>query len=313
MRINGYSKSITKKIKDKIKLFFPFIDDYIVSSDVAVIKKETDEDQKAFFKTKPLFTHVEIELINRCNNDCPFCPVNKHQDIRILKKMDEELFYKIIDNLKELNYSADISYYSNNEPLLDDRVYKFIEYGKKSLPNARHILYTNGIMLTLERYNKLFEAGLDYLKIDNYDDDFKLISSVQEIYDYYQENENPYADKTEIVLRLKNEVLSNRGGEAQNAEEADAPLDISCFLPFYQFIIRPDGKVSMCCVDAYGTTTMGDINTTKIEDIWYGKTHMGVLKQLTEENRTTLSICQKCDTIASRNKQRGGVKNKHVK
>lgn len=313
MLINSYSKSITKKAKDIVKKFFPTIDDLIVSRDVNIIKEETIEDQKKFFETKPLFTHVEIELINRCNNDCPFCPVNKHQDIRELKKMDESLFYKIIDDLKELNYSSNISYYSNNEPLLDDRIYKFIEYGKKSLPNAKHILYTNGIMLTIERYNKLFEAGLDFLKIDNYDDSFQLIKPVQEVYDHYKDKNNPYAEKTEIVLRIKNEVLSNRGGEAKNAEQAIESLDISCYLPFYQFIIRPDGHVSMCCIDAYGTTDMGDINTTKIEDIWYGQRHMSLLSELYENNRKNIPLCKKCDTIASKNRQRGGVKLKHVK
>jgi len=313
MLINSYHNSLQKKLKNKIKQFFPIIGDIVISRVVRQINEQTLQAQREFFKHKLLFTHVEMELINRCNNDCPFCPVNKHQDIRVLNRMDEQIFYKIIDNLKELNYSSIISYFSNNEPLLDDRTYEFIAYGKRNLPNARHILYTNGLMLTIKKYNKLFEAGLDFLKIDNYNDDFKLIKSVQIVYDYFKDKINPYSNKTEIVLRKKNEVLSNRGGYSPNAKQVEEVLDISCYLPFYQFIIRPDGKVSMCCVDAYGTTTMGDIAATKIEDIWYGDVHMNLLKELFENNRKNINLCKKCDTVAFINRQRIGVQQKHVK
>ena len=59
-----------------------------------------------FMKTTPtpLFNNIEIETVNRCNGTCSFCPVNKNQDPREYKKMPEELFKKIIKELKEINY-----------------------------------------------------------------------------------------------------------------------------------------------------------------------------------------------------------------
>ena len=53
----------------------------------------------------PLFTSVEVETINRCNNICPFCPVNKNDDIRTKKRMSETLFHSIVNNLEDLKFS----------------------------------------------------------------------------------------------------------------------------------------------------------------------------------------------------------------
>jgi len=268
--------------------------------------KEITKDQEEFFKNKPLFTHVEIETVNRCNNDCSFCPVNKHADTRVYKKMEETLFKKIIDELSVLNYDRDISFYSNNEPLLDDRIYEFVKYSKEHIPKANHILYTNGIMINVDRYEKLFASGLDFLLIDNYADDGELIKPVQVVYDYYKSNENIHSNKTKIVLRRKTEVLSNRGGTSPNAKESKV-LDLSCYLPFKQLIIRPDGKVSLCCYDSYGKTEMGDLNKMSIKDLWYSKKHFGLLTHLYKRGRKGISICEKCDAAASKESVWGGI------
>lgn len=88
---------------------------------------------KNFLKaeTVPDFFTIEIETQNRCNNDCPFCPVNRHNDTRKPKVMEENLFYTIIDQLRFMDYHGTISLFSNNEPLLDGRIFHFIEYAKK--------------------------------------------------------------------------------------------------------------------------------------------------------------------------------------
>lgn len=126
----------------------------------------------------PDFQDIQIETCNRCNNDCPFCPANRNNDTRKPRFMDEELFYSIIDQLYAMDYHGTISLFSNNEPLLDGRILKFVEYARKCLPNAIHYLYTNGILLNAEKFSALVK-NLDVLIIDNYDDNFQLIPSVE--------------------------------------------------------------------------------------------------------------------------------------
>lgn len=96
----------------------------------------------------PLFHEIEIETINRCNGGCSFCPVNVQNDIRTEKLMDENLFYKIINELKEIRYAGRIALFSNNEPLLDKRIVVFSRYVRENLPNAQIHLFTNGTLLS---------------------------------------------------------------------------------------------------------------------------------------------------------------------
>ena len=87
---------------------------------------------------------VSIETINRCNSTCEFCPANKNADKRPFEKMNEELFKRIIDELKELNYDGYLNLYVNNEPFMDTRIEEWYEYASKMLPLAKMLLYTNG-------------------------------------------------------------------------------------------------------------------------------------------------------------------------
>lgn len=135
-------------------------------------------------ETIPDFYTIEIETQNRCNNDCPFCPVNRHNDTRKPAVMKEEIFLTIIDQLRAMDYHGQISLFSNNEPLLDGRILKFIETAKKLLPNATHNLYTNGILLDEEKFSVLVK-NLDMLIIDNYDDNFEFIPPVKKVLDKY--------------------------------------------------------------------------------------------------------------------------------
>ena len=60
-----------------------------------------------FFNSRDELMHpliVNLETINRCNGTCAFCTANKTADKRPLKKMDEKLFYSIIDQLAEWGY-----------------------------------------------------------------------------------------------------------------------------------------------------------------------------------------------------------------
>ena len=111
-----------------------------------LIKKETEESLKKTYDIgkQPMFSSIEIEVINRCNGICPFCPVNRNTDPRKLKRMDEALFKKIIDELGEMGYSGRLALHSNNEPFLDPRIVEFTKYAREHVPKAHIYMYTNG-------------------------------------------------------------------------------------------------------------------------------------------------------------------------
>lgn len=243
----------------------------------------------------PLFGTIEIETINRCNSTCSFCPVNRNADTREFKLMDETLFTSIITQLKAINYKGSIGLYSNNEPFLDKRIVNFAQLTKELLPNNHLYLYTNGSLLTLEKFNAIMNY-LDRIYIDNYNDKLQLNQPVKAIHNYCSQH-NKYKDKVKIRLRKLNDVLTTRGGEAPNRKnETISSLSCACFLPFRQFVVRPDGKVSLCCNDALGKITLGDLSRESIKEVWNGEQYRNIRQQIIT-GRQSLPLCQSCDSL----------------
>lgn len=239
---------------------------------------------------KPELSTIEIETINRCNNDCSFCPANRGKDVRKLKKMDEKLFEKIIDELCEMNYCGRISLFSNDEPLLDDRIIKFVHYAREKLPNAFHSLYTNGILLDKGKYVDLIHC-LDYLRINNYNDELILNENIKKIAEEEIDEEDCLV---EVEVRKKTQILQNRGGLSPNNSESMS-FESPCILPFVQMVIRPDGEVSRCCQDVYGNETLGNVSEKTIVEVFNGEKYTEYRNTMLNGQRGSLHFCNSCD------------------
>ncbi len=245
-------------------------------------------------KKVPLFEHIEIETINRCNGICEFCPVNAYDDSRTKKEMEEGLFHKIIHELQEMDYHGRLALFSNNEPFLDKRIIEWNKYARVHLPNARMHLFTNGTLLSLEKFIEIIPL-LDELIIDNYTKDLHLLKNCEDIVDYCEKHAE-LKSKVTIVPRSPEEIRTTRGGDAPNRKDKKSFADIGCIYPFQQLIIRPDGKVSLCCNDALGRSTMGDVNEETLKDIWFGDRFQKIREQLLK-GRGTVDHCVYCDTF----------------
>lgn len=241
-----------------------------------------------------LFNHIEIETINRCNGVCDFCPINKNRDSREFHLMSQELFEKIINELAEMNYSGRIALFSNNEPFLDDNIISRHEYARKKLPNARFHLFTNGTLLTIEKFKEIVKY-LDELIIDNYQQELKLIKPCKEIKEYC--NAHPeLKKKVTIVLRKPHEILTTRGGDAPNRSKMISYPNVKCVLPFKQMIVRPDGKVSLCCNDPLGKNTLGDLSKDSILDVW-NNDRFKMVRECLHKGRNHWNHCEYCDVF----------------
>ena len=275
-------------------------DEQIVAKELNLTPKQyaIEQENQSFLKQvdlehPPLFTSVEIETINACNGRCSFCPVNIDSDPRVHIKMRRCLFEKIITELQDINYSGRIGLFSNNEPFLDNRIVYFAKYARKHLPYAYLYLYTNGTLLTVDKYVEIIQY-LDYMVIDNYDDTGNIHPAVAKIISLCQQDLQFYK-KTLISIRKQTEELYTRGGNAPNRIRIE-PLNMTCTLPFQQLVIRPDGKLSLCCNDAYGELTMGDVSINSIIDEWYGDSYAS-LRKLILQGRKNCRICNRCDSL----------------
>ena len=242
-----------------------------------------------------MFDHVEIETVNRCNGNCSFCPVSKNNDTREYKMMSEELFERIVQQLADINYSGKLALFSNNEPFLDPGILSKHQYARNKLPKARMHLFTNGTLLTLESFQELM-LYLDELIIDNYQQDLKLIRPCQEIAEYCERHPE-LRKKVTIVLRKPEEILSTRGGDAPNRKAMVSYGKERCILPYKQLIIRPDGKVSLCCNDPLGKNTLGDLSKDNILDVWNNQ-RFKTIREALYNGRENWAHCVYCDNFS---------------
>lgn len=241
----------------------------------------------------PSIYEIEIETLNRCNGVCPFCPVNANEPQRPYAKMSTDLFYKIISDLVAMDYSSMLSIYSNNEPFLDERILDFYKYAKKKLPKATTSIFTNGSLLTLDKFVELTK-WCDKITIDNYNDAKVVNDNLKEIFEYLQLHDE-LNERVNFSMRMQNQVLTSRGGQAPNKKNAKYVKEI-CLLPYRMLVIRPTGEVSLCCNDALGKYTLGDVRKQSIQEVWNSEEYVRVRKEMFVNGRKNLMLCKNCDT-----------------
>ncbi|GKX32241.1 hypothetical protein SH1V18_47210 [Vallitalea longa] len=299
MIINPYKNGIGK-IKSYLEKHFPqTLEKHILPRSIYIFDRLFNHQSKKLAKKYlamdeyPIFKTIEVETINRCNGSCAFCPINKHIDPRPFKIMEESLLSSILKQLQEINYSGSFGLYSNNEPLLDKRIIDLLKLSREALPNAELFLFTNGSLLTVEKFKEI-RKYLNKIIIDNYNDKLEVNDTIAKVNEYNEKN--PSDCKVYIYLRKENEILLNRGGLAKNRTKKKLKLKSACMYPFEQVIVRPDGKMSLCCNDATGKVTMGDLTKEKLVDIWKGEKY-NKLRKLMLTDRNIHFMCRNCDVV----------------
>jgi len=237
---------------------------------------------------------ISIETINRCNSTCDFCPANRNTDQRPFKKMDEELFHKIIDDMQDMNYQGYLNLYVNNEPLMDKRIEDWYRYAKEHLPKAKMLLYTNGTLLTKERFINLIPY-IDKMIINNYSDKLKLHENIKEIYDFTKSSKEFYNKDITIQIRYIHEILTNRAGKAPNKRKGKC-IHKLCIMPFTDVTIFPDGTIGLCCNDVLEKTNYGNVRDSSLSGIWNSDEY-SKLRLIIGIDRENYGFCKGCDFV----------------
>jgi len=109
------------------------------------------------------FSIFEIETQANCNMSCEFCSYPHREDTE--SRLPENVVFEAIDSVDPKDEKLDYVCFSHyNEPLLDNRIYRFIEHARNR--GFRTLLKTNGLLLGSERVRRqLIDAEPTYLKI----------------------------------------------------------------------------------------------------------------------------------------------------
>lgn len=243
----------------------------------------------------PMFQQVLIETRTDCNNHCPFCPhaFNK----KPLGIMSWECYTNIIDQLVSMKYNGRVALMLSNEPLLDDRLLDMIRYAKSKSQRLFLDITSNGRLLTVDMLDKLFEAGLDNININDYRGDRDLFPGK------WSDNLNPlilaYGNnpKVTFVKRRMDEILPNYAGNIpQTFNKKDFGF---CNYPFRKLTIAYNGDVLLCCDDFMYGTCFGNIMTDSLADCWNNAEFNRYRLSLLENVR--IGICERCNDFQDYN------------
>lgn len=109
---------------------------------------------------------VELEIHGHCNRKCAWCPNIELQRTR-MTRMPEEVYLKILKELKEGGFKGAISFSRYNEPMADSKLFKKrVEQAKAILPGVKLVSNTNGDFFSSRNIDGLC---LDELSIMDYD------------------------------------------------------------------------------------------------------------------------------------------------
>ncbi|TNF36796.1 MAG: radical SAM/SPASM domain-containing protein [Gammaproteobacteria bacterium] len=241
---------------------------------------------------------VDIEVTNRCNATCSFCPREKTPKQGF---MDFEVFCKAVERIQEFDPNTKVFLTGLGEPMLHPR---FLDCVKHLRANGlRPAFTTNASRLFRESSRDLLDAGLKHIDISISDlgDDYRKVYNLdyevtrRNIADFMELNDGRCFVQVTIVKHAGNKDAIddmmdywrsvgvdyvraireiNRGGSCsreyyfqggeQYKNEArevleKAGLSTMCYLPFSSIFIGWNGNYYLCCMDWEKTVPVGNV------------------------------------------------------
>jgi radical SAM protein with 4Fe4S-binding SPASM domain len=217
---------------------------------------------------------ISMELSNLCNYSMIHkkCPIHKINNPVILPSI---IVYSVIETLKRYSFSGRIAFHTYNEPLIDPRLFKFIEIAKNSCPSCEIYICTNGYYLDQVMAEELANIGVSEINVSVYSDrEMERLSKI---------NVNiPFSTER---MKLDDRLNFYESSEKEKFEP--------CYAPLNEIIITRDGSISLCCLDWKRKYKFGDLHYQNLEEI-LREGHLHSLYSKLSKGERTLSLCRRC-------------------
>ncbi len=267
--------------------------------------------------------HVHIETQAICNAACTFCPYPELE--RKGEVMPSALFEKIIEDLCEIPrlHRFQLSPFKVNEPLMEPRLYDFLESIQTKLPNAIITLTTNASLLNESHIKNLSKQNLGYLWIsfndhrkDKYQETMRL--PFQRTYEnlkllHSEKSEGKF--NTRVVLsRVGDETSADndfaewvrqefphfessifaRGnwmGQVRSSNLYKPSLTCGCSR-WFELSITSTGKVALCCMDGQARHIIGDVTVETALEVYNSQDYRRLRTKIV--SRQDIDFCKSC-------------------
>lgn len=260
---------------------------------------------------------IQIQTIDACNSKCIKCPHSKLPHTK--RKIDDDVFVKIITELK-LHFKGDIGIdlWLQNEPLMDDSLYKRAQFIRKVIPKSRLNISTN--CLLLPKYKNEIIKHIDFagLKLFGWDaESYNLVHRTDITQKYYNEmrdaiteviNEKKLDAACQIWNKegIKPEDLGNpmiwhdlrysRAGFLNGNKIKRERLE-GCLRDKHKYFnFLHDGTLILCCMDYIRESVIGNIKHQSLSEIINSNLYKNMLAKVEGKIESAKDfICKKCE------------------
>lgn len=210
--------------------------------------------------------------------------------------MDPQLYSRIISQLVAIGFKGRISYDFYNEPLLCKNIVSFTSLAHEKLPASEIHLYSNGSLLSYEKFCELEQAGISHFIITKHEDHFEK----QKAYVFEKTlGQLSEKQKEKVLYRTHHDLkLTNRGGTLEHIKASVANISsYPCFIPTFMMTITVKGTVLPCFEDFHQQHAMGNIIEQDLIQIWNNPEYIKMRKALMLGQRSMFKACANCTRV----------------
>lgn len=279
----------------------------------------------AAYRQEPPFA-VQIELAEGCNLRCSFCGLSgirgKNNDY---KYMESITLINCIEQMMKHSWNPRIEFAMHGEPTMHPNIGPMINYVRQIAPHYPIMVTSNGGGLLgkpgpVQRIKNMFDAGLNCLALDDYQD-ANIVPKIRTalgsnpgehvdavVYEY-PENKlgNPHArhhKRSLVFIQAIDIATTGTHSKLNNHAGAGAPPNEDghgkrCAKPFRELSIRWDGSVAVCCNDWRGAYKCGNVVADGLDKVWNGAA-MRAARQKLYHGERDFGPCAGCDARSDR-------------
>lgn len=236
---------------------------------------------QAYLETRDLYhniSEVAIMLSNLCNYAIihPQCPANCVKEKEI---MPGSKVYQILDELGKINYEGSICFHIYNEPTIDPRLFVFIQYAKRKMPNCKIRVYSNGYYLNQTMVEEFHDIGVDVLITTGYGiEDYKRLINLDVRYPFSVE----WGHLDERMDWYREENTKQKLTVSQ------------CYTFLNQICIYSNGEVGTCCLDYKTPYKLGNVFETSLKEVLSSRELLAFQDELIKGDRSRFPLCGNC-------------------
>lgn len=238
-----------------------------------------DEGIEKFERGDDLFScinRVAIMISNLCNYAClhKACPAFYVKEKEI---MPSDLVHKIIDELAAERFNGEVCFHIYNEPLMDPRLFQFIDYTKRNIKNVKVHIYTNGYYLNNTMVKELQDIHVDKITTTAY-------------------GKEEWHRLIDLDVEVAYRVLFGNLDERLNMYDDNGLLGNNkrCVSYFTQIPIYSNGDIGLCCLDYNHPYNFGNVNDQSIKEIINSNKATEFQRALLTGDRSEFMLCKNC-------------------